>query len=222
MRGSLLSLAIVGLGLLLLPGEAVATKLLVATNQAGGSSFDVSTGVFATDTTVTGVDIPASMDGANLHLRIRLDGAETAGTTGTGFVGALAGADLWIEDGGAPLLTAEVDFVDVTGVGGTFNFTTFQFEVNSVTLGGLDPAMGQASLTVTGGSEAGFFTPNGSLVMLLDDLSHAGVPAGSVFGQAFSSDARIEMHLAPEPGTGVLAGGALIAMGAWRRRRAGA
>lgn len=220
MRRTLLALTI--FGLLLLPGRALATSILVATDQTGSSTYDAGTGVFATDATVSGGDVPASLAGATLHLRIQLDGAETAGTTGTRFVGALAGADLWIEDGGAPLLTAEVDFVDVTGVGGTFNFTTFQFEVNSVTLGGLDPAMGQASLTVTGGSEAGFFTPNGSLVMLLDDLSHAGVPAGSVFGQAFSSDARIEMHLAPEPGTGVLAGGALIAMGAWRRRRAGA
>lgn len=218
MRRTLLALTI--FGLLLLPGRALATSILVATDQTGNSTYDAGTGVFATDATVSGGDVPASLAGATLHLRIQLDGAETAGTTGTRFVGALAGADLWIEDGGAPLLTAEVNFADVTNVTGTFNFTTFQFEVDSITLGGLDPAAGQSAFSVTGGSEAGSFSENGSLLLLLDNLNPSGTPAGSVFGQNFSSDARIETQLAPEPGTFLLVGGSLMALGAWRRRRA--
>lgn len=195
-------------------------------NYAQASPTDpyvFSTGTLpASDATVLA---PPELVGlGTLHIELTLDGAETANSLGTVFTGTDDGSPDWYVccDGGSSYLEGDIDYILLTN----FTFNGSFTQITTLTFGGTDLGLGQARITLTGGTLAssyGGVGAEGTLELFLTNLTGSfGVGnLGSLFDAPFTSQTNINsltlIHM-PEPGTLTLLSGALVGIAAWRRR----
>ena len=218
--------------LTLLPGTSLAVLV-----EATDIKSEVIGGNFTTfDFTTSGggalemVVIPNELtvlDGASLHLELQLVqygsgpiptfGAEFTGTSGGGSdLLILCGAGNGTCAEGSTVLSATVNSVFVSNFG-----ANAAQEIISITLGGLDDPS-QSSFSVLDDPYS-IFSGDGSFKLALNTLLDLAENPyrPSIFSQAFDTDFTASSNLqmiAPEPASGVLLGGALAALSAWRRR----
>jgi len=196
-----------GLAFLLIPGMASADQIV----GTGGASFDSGTGDLTVSGTITVGPGALPLAPFTIVLPLVQDNGAQAVFGSAGNPGSID-----IQTG---LLSAQVDFINVAFP--NYDFGSPGLEVLSYTLGGIGSESG---LMITGGSESGAVSSSGTFSILLDQISWVTVPNsafdGIWFANSFSSDARVEMETAPEPGSFLLvATGLGLMIGARRRRQ---
>jgi hypothetical protein len=211
---------------LVVPGTATALIFQIDTVKNLSTAplqrlYTVSNNVLTTsdggDPLTVGPFTPPAVLGKTFHLEIKLDGTETAGTAGTRFVGAAPEglSDITISDGGTLLLALDVNFIEVTSLGG------FPPVITNLTLGGLTGEL-NSDLEVTGGTLAGDFGGIGAAANMKIVLSMPYRAPGTIFQSDITGTAApatvanitlyVDPPASPEPSSLLLLGAGVVGL----------